>query len=577
MLEKLNAKEIRLFQRSSLPLRVGSLLVGFSFAVSSSVSLAQEIPPATDPGVIRQRFEPPPTPSAELASTFEEPTKPTFTQTDSDVSFTLSDIVITGVSVYGERDFDELWRLHVGKEVSLDELSEIAASITVRYRSDGFVLSRAIVPVQDVTDGRVTIQVFEGYVDEVRIEGTVDRPKLWDRHVEQLKQSTPLNARTLERTVLLLNDLPGNSVRAILNASDQNVGASSITFVPSTSQLSMYFDSNNRGTRFLGPYLAEVGLGVYSWLGRYESTNLRINQTYNKDLSLFSLDHSEVLCACGTRLSLSGSYLRSEPGSELRALDVEGESFSGALAVSHPVIRSRGMNLTTYGRFEFLNSSNDVAKRSLSKDKVRSLRFGASFDATDRFRGVSLALLELSQGLPIFGATQTGDDALSRPGADGTYTRLYARAQRLQRIGSGINLLYQMSGQYGFDRLLAPEQFSFGGDDFGRGYDAAELIGDHGLASLVEVHWGRALGYTYLEGAQLFVSYDYGSIWRRDETQPGGKRSSASSFAFGARLNVASWLAARVTAALPLTRSPTIDRDDGKKRMRFFFGLTARY
>lgn len=566
-----------MFQGSRLLLCVGFVLVGVSFAISSSVSLAQEVPPAADPGVIRQRFEPPPTPSAESDTTLEEPTKPAVTRTDSDVSFTLSDVVITGVSVYGERVFDELWQPHVGNEVSLGVLSEIAASITVRYRNDGFVLSRAVVPIQDVTEGRVTIQVFEGYVDEVRIEGTVARSKLWDWHVDQLKQSTPLNAKTLERTVLLLNDLPGNSVRAILNASDQNVGASTITFVPSTSKFSAYFDSNNRGTRFLGPHQAEVGLGVYSWLGRYESTNLRVNQTYNKDLSLFTLEHSEVLCACGTRLSLSGSYLRTEPGSVLRELDVEGESFSGALAVSHPVIRSRGMNLTTYGRFEVLDSSNDVAKLSLSEDKVRSLRVGASFDATDRFRGVSLALLELSQGLPIFGATKSRDDALSRPGADGTFTRLYARAQRLQRIGPGINLLYQMSGQYAFHRLLAPEQFSFGGEDFGRGYDAAELIGDHGLASLVEVHWGRALGYKYLEGTQLFVSYDYGSIWRRDETQPGGKRSGASSFAFGARLNVVSWLAARVTAALPLTRSPTIDRDDGKKRMRFFFGLTARY
>jgi hemolysin activation/secretion protein len=543
----------------------------------SAIANAQQVSPSVDPGVVRKQFEPPPSPLSELEATVEDSREPTLEPPESDVSFTLHDLSLPELSVYPKGEFDGLWQRYVGTEISLRELSVIAAAITVRYRNDGYVLSRALVPAQDITDGKVYIQVLEGVIDEVVIEGDVDRPGLWRDHAERLKRSTPLRASDLERTVLLLNDLPGASTRAILSASDNGLGASKLTLVPSPSAFSIYLDSNNRGTRFLGPSQGEFGFSAYSMFGLYESTTVRVNQTYNEDLSLFALDHSEVLCACGTRVVLSGSYLTTEPGSVLSDFDVDGESYSGAVAVLHPFIRSRGMNLTTFGRFDFLNSKNDIAKLSLSNDKVRALRAGVTFDATDRYQGVNLALLELSQGLPIFDASESDSSSASRPGAGGTFTRLYGRAQRLQRVGPGLNLFVRAAGQYAFHRLLAPEQFSFGGDDFGRGYDAAELIGDHGISTLAEIQWGRTLGYPVLEGLQLFTSFDYGVIWRRDGGQPGGHHSSAASFAFGTRMNLTSWLAARVTASLPLTRSPTIDRDDGKKRMRFFYGLTARY
>jgi hemolysin activation/secretion protein len=139
-----------------------------------------------------------------------------------------------------------------------------------------------------------------------------------------------------------------------------------------------------------------------------------------------------------------------------------------------------------------------------------------------------------------------------------------------------VNVLLTAAGQYAFDPLLSSAQFTFGGSDLGRGYDSAELIGDHGVAGGVELQWGLATGRSYLEGLQLFAAYDYGVVWQRDRSLP-DRRSSGSTAALGTRLNLTSWLSGELEVALPLTRPATIDRSDGERKPRFFFAFTARY
>ena len=55
--------------------------------------------------------------------------------------------------------------------MSQADLADIAAAVSDIYRAAGFHLSRAIVPPQDIKDGRLRLQVIEGSITEVSLKG----------------------------------------------------------------------------------------------------------------------------------------------------------------------------------------------------------------------------------------------------------------------------------------------------------------------------------------------------------------------------------------------------------------------
>jgi hypothetical protein len=151
-------------------------MIALSLAAGSA--FAQQAPSGALPGVIQRRFEPPP-PTPEVLPT---PSVPEGAPSEAppgaaDVRFELTGIVLDGMTVYTEPELLPLWRDLLATEVSLAQMYDVAAQITAKYRNDGYILSRAIVPPQAIQAGIVRIQVIEGYVDQVIIEGELDGPR----------------------------------------------------------------------------------------------------------------------------------------------------------------------------------------------------------------------------------------------------------------------------------------------------------------------------------------------------------------------------------------------------------------
>ncbi len=60
---------------------------------------------------------------------------------------------------------------YLGRKISKADMVAIAGSISDLYRQAGFHLSRAIVPPQNLGNGRLRIRVIEGSVMDVRVVG----------------------------------------------------------------------------------------------------------------------------------------------------------------------------------------------------------------------------------------------------------------------------------------------------------------------------------------------------------------------------------------------------------------------
>ncbi len=143
--------------------------------------------------------------------------------------FQLSGIDLEGVTVYHHDELAPLWHDMIGREVSLADLYRVTIAITTKYRNDGWILCRAVVPAQELDKGVVRIEVIEGYIAEVSITGQVGNDALLRGYADRILATRPLQVQTLERYLLLLDDLPGTSAESVLAPVPNERGAASLT------------------------------------------------------------------------------------------------------------------------------------------------------------------------------------------------------------------------------------------------------------------------------------------------------------------------------------------------------------
>ena len=543
--------------------------------VSLAPAQAQVVPPAAEPETIQKRLEPPPRPKAVPPIDIPDTGRAIPPPGAEETRFVLTDLLVGGNTVYTEEELMPLWEGLLGQEITLTQFYGVAAAITVRYRNDGYILTRALVPPQEIIDGVAEIEVIEGYIDSVVIEGDPTGPaaQIEDK-IAAITDSQPLRADVLERYLLLLNDLPSVIVQSVLRPSPMTPGASELIIILEEAKKSAAISLDNRGSRFLGPYQYGVNVRIDNGFGLYESTELNvIGATELNELLFVSVTHTQPLTSEGTTLTVIASHTSTEPGSNLEVFDVEGDSNAVSVSVVHPVIRTRSENLSVAGGFNYRNATTTILGVTDSEDRVRSVFVGGTYDFIDRFRGISLIGVELRQGLDILGATESGSANLSRTGGRSDFTKITAVARRKQSLAPGWSVSAALKGQYSFSQLLATEECGLGGEDFGSAYVAYELSGDHCLAGRLELQYGAASENEFIESYEIYGFYDLGAVWHIE----GSSRESLASAGLGARANLIEDIWGSIEFAMPLTRAPTVERDDGEKNPRIFFSLTKRF
>lgn len=537
--------------------------------------LAQQIPGGAEPGRIEQQFTPQQLPRAVEEPLLPEDKEQLPPEQADKIRFKLSAITLQGNTVFSEPELSGIYQSYIGQDVSLSTIYTIANEISARYRNAGYVLTRVTPPAQRVTNGVVTLLVMEGYIDKVEIEGEIKGDHdLIDAYVKKITASSPLNSRDLERYVLLINDIPGIQAKATLIPSFEKQGASDLVLQVQEDTWDAQVSVDNRGTEFIGAIQYRAQGGLNNFLGRSGRINGQIVNTQESDeLRFFELGYAEPFGSEGTVLGVSGNISWSNPGSTLKAFDVEGQNRSITATVSHPWLRSRKKNLSFRGSFTYRNSRTDLRSSLLTEDRLRVLRAGGSADFADRFRGVNLFDLEASQGLDILQATESGLATRTRPGGREDFTKLTASALRIQQIAKPIQLVLGVNGQYALSQLLASEEFGYGGMPFGRAYDPSQLTGDHGLAFRAEGQYHVPYQDNYLRSLDLYTFYDIGSVWHIDSSTR-ERRDSAASAGAGARFTIQKRLIGYIEVADPLSGTVPARGDHGNKP-RFFFSLAA--
>ena len=488
------------------PLIVNTFLISLAAASPSLGQPASQ--PSYDPRQFERRLDEQPLQSAPASTRPPIPkmSRPADVKADTTPLFVLRHVSITGATAISRDQLVSSYEPYVGKKVSQADLTAIATGISERYRAAGFHLSRAIIPPQDIKNGRVRLQVIEGSITAVALKGAEAdefgvRPMLGPVLVER-----PSRLQTLERQLLLINGRPGVRIEdTMLEEIGNASGRFRLVVLLKTWHVFTSFGFDNLGSSAVGPWQSYAAAGFNSLLtpGDTLGVNLSTTPADPRELAFGKLSYDVPIGTDGLRVGASGLYSEVRPG-DLRRLYNDYTTMA-ALDLHASVVpwQQQRTTLTLTAATSLSNVSESDVFGPVYRDRIRTASLTADYWLQDTFAGNNYLTVTMRHGLDALGASHS-DDLLSRNGASNEFSALTYWFTRYQKFDDVWSLKLAAAGQMASQPLFLSEQFYLGGLAFGRGYSTAEVSGDNGLAGSIELRFDQKLNLQYVTGYQIY-------------------------------------------------------------------------
>lgn len=494
---------------------------------------------------------------------------------DTKPQFVLRGVNVSGAHAVSPDRIAAVYQPYLGKKVSQADLAGIAGAISDLYRADGFHLSRAIVPPQDIADGRVRIQVIEGAIVQVELKGDGAEQFGVRPMLEPVLAEQPSRLPTLERQLFLINARPG--VRITDTALEEIGGASGrfrLTVYLKTWHVFSSFGLDNVGSSSVGPWQSYATGAFNSYLTPGDTLAVNLSTIANdpRQLGFARLSYDTPVGVDGVRLGASVLYSAVRPG-DARRLDGDittTEAFE--LRAGIAPLQSQSSALTLTAAMTFSNVSEHDLYGPWYNDHIRTASLTADYRLQDHFGGTNFATLTYRQGLDVFGASHFDDPLLSRDGASSNFSVLNLWFTRYQTLNDAWSLKLSAASQTASRPLFTSQQFYLGGAAFGRGYGAAEISGDNGLAGSLELRFDQKLNFRDWTGYQLYAFGEAGAVWNDGYGLSEGL--SLTSAGAGVRFFLPNDLQADLGVAVPLSyRAP----DNARRSPRLLLTLSSAF
>ncbi|MDE2348031.1 MAG: ShlB/FhaC/HecB family hemolysin secretion/activation protein [Gammaproteobacteria bacterium] len=397
----------------------------------------------------------------------------------------------------------------VGRPLTFADLQNAAIAVAMAYRRAGWVV-RAYLPQQDVTGGTVTIEVIEARLGAVRIDGATQRSsnRRLTRIIESAqKPGTTLNARALDRALLLVGDLPGVVATGSLTEGAKPGETDLVLDVKDGPKVTGAAIVDNEGARYTGSVRASVSASLNAPFGIGDRADTVLLHSRGSDYQ--RLAYSLPAGSAGWSVGVNGSHLTyAIVTTSFGALDAHGNSSTVGLAANYPVLRTRLANLylalnVDDKRFDNITYGRTATRYSI-QDAIASV-YGNLFDNLGG-GGANAASITFEQGNDDLAASPNKAADAMTTRTSGGFEKLNLSVSRQQRLTERVSLFASLAGQLASKNLDSSEKFYLGGSNGVRAYPADEGGGSEGALANVEA---RVRLPRNLSGVGFF---DYGTV-----------------------------------------------------------------
>ena len=484
------------------------------------------------------------------------------------VRATITKVEFTPSRVFTEEELQKLAAPLLSQPVTLDDIKKVVDGITRCYLLGDYATSKAYLPPQDLSDGVLKINLFEGTVGKVTVKDNRWTKTGYIKNRVAPKPGDLFKVSELEEDVIKFNNNNTVKLKVGLSAGEEQ-GETDITLNtedPFPFHIAFLVDNQGRQTigttRWGGMITADSLFGHRDKmsLGGYLGSGNRVGfADYNFPLNKY-----------GTRLGASVSAGNiSVVNGPLRPFGIGGTSQVYSVYLTHPLMDKIDFNLSSYSAASIKRSTTDI-----SGVKLPTL---GTFSLTQGFT----ARKDTERGIWYTG--HYGSVGFEALGGDEDFFKYEGNIMRLHDFGHGIIGQFRVAGQYSpQDRLPWMEQFQIGGMSTVRGYSEGLLLGKSGYLASAEIITplpflpkaigSDRLGYIYpremIKGA---VFMDHGMVFPYKGGQAVDSGEFLMSWGLGLRVNLKKDVAARFYWGFGLNNKYDVDQKLG----RFHFDITC--
>lgn len=460
--------------------------------------------------------------------------------------------LVLGVTLLDARTIEAVLATMTGPR-SVEELHRAAATVQGLYARAGYGAVVAYLPPQEVSGGVITLQVIEGRLSAVRVEGA--GPAFGNDGIlaslPALKTGETPRLDRLDAQLRMANDNPAKRTRLVLLPGRQPDHTEAEIGVEAGARQQLSLELDNTGTPATGRARVALGWRDANLSGRDDALDLRLQVApeHPRRFAAASLNYRLPLYAAATMLD--GYALVSDTRSDRIPTAAGDLRFAGrgnlvGLRATHYLRRLEALDPRLALSLERRDQRNQCAIGNLPEEACGSaggdlvitplsLEFSLAGDAQLPIA----ASATLVQGLALGGphADRRAFEAV-RPGAKPDFTALRVQGRWQQPLGgAGWDLQLRGALQVAAHALVPAMQFGAGGRDSVRGYEEREVAADHGAALSLELAAPRRLpsskgGVTW----RLLAFVDAATLRNRDALPCSGTRTRCELASAGAGL-----------------------------------------
>ena len=417
-----------------------------------------------------------------------------------------------------------------GQSLTLRQLGELASTLTRYYHEHNYPLAVAIVPAQEVKEGVVTLQVLEASYGKVVLDNQSNlRSTLFNNSASPLKSGELITGDNLNRTLLILNNIPGVNVNAEIKQG-RAVGTSDLTIRATDAKWwRASISSSNSGSASIGRMRGNANLDLINPLGLGDVLSIS-GMTAGSGMNYGRASYELLINGQGTRVGAAYSNLYYQLGQQYKSINAHGSSENVSAWVRHPLIRSMEMNLYAQAEIDQAVLKDHIDQISSKTD--RTIDYGVltlSGDRRDHLfsDGINLFSLSLSTGKLRF------DDAYAKfidyhtTQSHGEFAKLNLNLTRMQQLGHQFSLYGNLAAQWTNSNLDSSQKMIIGGPYSVRAYDVSALSGDAGESVTLELRKdlpssiGNLQAVAFYDAAHININHAPWRTGKNDATLQG--------------------------------------------------------
>ncbi len=397
--------------------------------------------------------------------------------------------------------------------LAIDDFRDLTVQIRRYYRERGLILARAYVPEQKIADQRVMINILEGLLENIALDGS----EIYS--LDTLRKpfagliNYPIEYRRIESALLQAADSPGIQFKAIFTPGEEVGGAVLRLSTLQEQRVSAGLWLDNYGSQYTGSYRLRVSGVINNVSNSADYLRVTLLKTFSPSNSTYySVDYERPLNMWNAFLGFDMGNNVFEVGQEFEELKIKGDSKVIGIHLRKVFVRQRDKNLSARFALRKKTASSDQASTNIGEDRLTVLSLALHYNGDSEWllRDKHVAEIRYSQGLPdVLGASGSGSSGTSSGGDFSKFNLRYTHRYLLQK-NQVIKVQYR--GQFSSDSLSSIEQTALGGPNSIRAYPVSEVLMDS--SNIINLEWQARSAQieeelTWLRNFQFGAYYDF--------------------------------------------------------------------